>query len=254
MTRRIGSAAVAAVVLLSPGCGTATGGSSTSAAAEPVPSTTLRPAVVTTITTAVDPSTTATSAPSTTGAPTTTSPFVARSELEACLERAVFGDPADSPYVLPFPAGNRSTMFQGYCRDDTSHEGQLAYDFLMPIGSPVVAARSGVVKELKEDIADDAFTSALNYLLVEHDDGTVAFYAHLTKDGVLAEVGQRVEQGEQIARSGSSGRTGELLHFGVYRSYLPREGADLAVSFSNADGPLDARGGLRDGASYLATG
>jgi murein DD-endopeptidase MepM/ murein hydrolase activator NlpD len=145
-------------------------------------------------------------------------------------------------------------MFQGYCRDDTSHEGQLAYDFLMPIGSPVVAARSGVVKEVKEDVADDAFTSALNYVLVEHDDGTVAFYAHLTKDGVLPEVGRRVEQGEQIALSGSSGRTGELLHFGVYRAYPPREGTDLAVDFSNADGPLDERGGLRDGAYYRALG
>lgn len=211
------------------------------------PSTTVAPAA-----SAPSTITPTTAAPSTTRATTTTSAFVARSEHEACLERAVFGDPAGSPYVLPFPAGSGSTMFQGYCRDDTSHEGQLAYDFLMPIGSPVVAARSGVVKEVKEDVADDAFTSALNFVLVEHDDGTVAFYAHLTKDGVLPEVGQRVEQGEQIARSGSSGRTGELLHFGVYRSYPPREGADLAVSFSNADGPLDDRGGLRDGTYYRA--
>ncbi|MFH1330223.1 MAG: M23 family metallopeptidase [Actinomycetota bacterium] len=145
-------------------------------------------------------------------------------------------------------------MLQSYCTDDGRHETQLAYDFFMPLGSPVVAARAGVVREVVENVADDAHTSRLNYLLIAHEDGTVAFYAHLQQDGALVAVADEVVAGEPIALSGASRRThgSGVLHFGVYRSYPPREERDLPVSFSNAEGPLDARGGLRSGAFYRA--
>ena len=73
--------------------------------------------------------------------------MVAVSLKKRCLRRAEFGDAADSPYVLPYPPGDGYTVIQSYCHDDGSHENQLAYDFAMPLGSTVVASRSGVVIE-----------------------------------------------------------------------------------------------------------
>jgi len=219
------------------------------------PSTTAAASVATTVpsTTAVS-STTSTSEPATSLAPTTSDAGPDRRGNDACLARAVFGDPADSPYLLPFPAGEGYTVFQSYCHLESSHETQLAYDFWMPIGSQVTAARSGVVRDLREDVSDEAQTSLLNFVFIEHADGTAAFYAHLTQDGALVEMGQEVEAGELIALSGASGRTHYhgVLHFQVFRTWPPREEGDVAVNFSNTEGLPDDRGGLKEGAFYRA--
>jgi murein DD-endopeptidase MepM/ murein hydrolase activator NlpD len=213
------------------------------------PSTTTRAkpvAITTTSLSTTVPPTTTTAEPTT----TTTRP---RTDNERCLSRADFGDPAESPYVLPYPPGEGYTVIQSYCHHEGSHDGQLAYDFTMPLGSTVVAARSGVVVEVKEDVEDDANTRFLNYVLVKHDDATVAFYAHLQHDGALVEVGDEVASGEPIALSGATGRTGgPVLHLGVYFSYPPIEGRDQPIVFNNAEGPLDSRGGLKEGTFYRA--
>jgi len=143
-------------------------------------------------------------------------------------------------------------MFQGYCRDDTSHEEQPAYDFAMPIGSQVTAARAGIVRQARDDVSDTDFTREFNLLFIEHEDGSAAFYAHLMQDSISVAVGDEVEAGDPIALSGSSGRTGEILHFGVHTSYQSLEGTDIGVNFRNAEGLLDSRGGLRDGTFYRA--
>jgi len=222
-----------------------TAGSSTSHA----PSTTMaRRAPDTTIT----PSTT-TSTTTSTGAATPYVPDGVDPD-SPCLERAVFPDPSESPYLLPFTPGEWYPLTQSYCLSEGGHRSQLAYDFGMPIGRDVLAARAGVVKDLREDSPDDGRGHGEhNYVFVEHADGTVAFYAHLMRDGVLVEVGDRVEAGQVIALSGNSGMTGSPhLHFGVYRWWPPQEGLDVPVSFSNAAGRLDPLGGLIEGLVYEA--
>lgn len=164
----------------------------------------------------------------------------------ACMQRAVFGDPADSLYVLPFAAGERYRVSQAYCREIGGHRLQLAYDFDMPVGAEVLAARAGIVVDQRDDSPDDGVgVGEHNYLMIRHDDGTVAFYAHLMQDGLVATLGDHVEQGQVIAYSGNSGATsGPHLHFGVYRSWPPSEGYDVPVVFRNASGPFDLLGGL----------
>jgi murein DD-endopeptidase MepM/ murein hydrolase activator NlpD len=171
-----------------------------------------------------------------------------------CLERAGFGDPAESPYILPFREGEEYYVTQSYCFSMGGHADQLAYDFDMPVGRSVIASRAGTVRDLREDSPDDGEGyGEHNYVMVEHEDGTVAFYAHLRRDGVLVDVGDRVEAGRVIAISGNSGLTGGAhLHFGVYRDWPPHEGLDVPVNFRNAGGPLDARGGLLLHRHYLA--
>jgi murein DD-endopeptidase MepM/ murein hydrolase activator NlpD len=72
------------------------------------------------------------------------------------------------------------------------------------------------------------------------------------QNSVLPEVGDRVRRGEVIAQSGTSGGSLPVLHFGVYRTWPVQTGNDIAVNFRNADGPLDERGGLVQGAIYTA--
>ena len=228
-------------------CATALAACST--AADPAdsvpPQSTTTAAVVTTVTSTTPPSTTTTSS-----GPSTTAE---RTDHERCLERAEFGDPALSEYVLPYPPGEGWTILQSYCHDDGSHENQLAYDFAMPLGSTVVASRSGTVIEVVEHVPDDENSRHLNYILVRHTDNTVAFYAHLQHEGSLVEVDEVVTQSQEIGLSGATGRTGgPVLHFGVYFSYPPVEGRDLPVVFSNAEGDLDSNGGLREGSFYRA--
>lgn len=174
-----------------------------------------------------------------------------------CMERAVFRNPAESPYVLPYPVGKSYRLIQGYCYPYGGHRNQLAYDFGMPIGEDVVAARAGVVRKVRDDVADDGSESDAgrhNHILIQHDDGTVAFYAHLKQGGIAVKIGDRIAVGQRIAASGNSGNTkGEPhLHFGVYQSWPAVEGFDVAVNFRNARGPLTDSGGLLAGNVFEA--
>lgn len=174
-----------------------------------------------------------------------------------CLERAVFPDPATSRYVLPYPNGASYTLIQAYCYPNGGHRDQLAYDFQMPVGDPVTAARAGIVRRIRADLPDDGRqpeSGQHNHILIEHDDGTVAFYAHLQQGSLRVAVGDAVTRGQHIANSGNSGNTLGVphLHFGVYQDWPATEGFDLPVNFANAEGPLDARNGLKPASTYKA--
>ena len=172
----------------------------------------------------------------------------------SCLERAVFGDPAESEYMLPFPVGDRHLLTQSYCISSGGHSNQLAYDFKMGIGVDVLAARDGVVLDTKDSSPDNGEGSGEhNYVFIQHEDGTVAFYAHLKRDSVVVADGDTVTAGDRIAASGNSGLTGRPhLHFGVYQGWPPQEGHDVPVNFRNAHGPLDPRNGLMSERVYVA--
>ena len=81
-----------------------------------------------------------------------------------------------------------------------------------------------------------------NRLVLDHGDGTYAIYGHLSQGGARVDVGARVTQGEEIARSGSSGMvTTPHLHFMVFS--CPVEVADWRLfcasePVSFRDGPV----------------
>lgn len=168
-----------------------------------------------------------------------------------CLEHAVFGDPKESPYVLPYPVGSAYEVFQTYC-GPVSHgkDGQMSIDFLMPMGSEVVAARAGIVRRVVDGHED--FGRGFNVVYIEHEDGTSAFYGHLRQGSARVRVGDRVAAGQIIASSGASGTSLEHLHFGVAGSWPVRKPDDLPVNFRNCQGPLDERSGLRRNVVYRA--
>ena len=96
-----------------------------------------------------------------------------------------------------------------------------AIDFGADIGTPVVAARAGTVMEIENGFARNGHDARqdgerANYVRVLHDDGTMALYAHLDRDGVVARVGQRVRRGDALGLSGNTGYSnGPHLHFVV---------------------------------------
>ena len=82
-------------------------------------------------------------------------------------------------------------------------------DVAVYTGTPIKATRSGTV------IAPTGWYMGYGYaVIIQHDSGYVSLYGHLSK--ILVKKGQRVEQGEIIARSGSTGNsTGPHLHFEI---------------------------------------
>ncbi|WP_348256059.1 peptidoglycan DD-metalloendopeptidase family protein [Leptolyngbya sp. ST-U4] len=109
----------------------------------------------------------------------------------------------------------------------TSHTGraQYAYDFGVPIGTPVYAMRSGTVVGVVDVHPDTGGgyenRNNFNYVLIEHDGGYRSAYLHL-KQGfnsrIGLKVGDTVNAGQLIGYSGNSGwSTGPHLHVEVHK-------------------------------------
>lgn len=175
----------------------------------------------------------------------------------SCSERFSAMRSHEQDYVLPFPPGKKYVLSQTCCNPDGGHSNQLAYDFAVYLGDTVCCMRSGIVMEMREDQPDDGgeiTASNHNYIMIQHNDGTVAFYAHLMQNSILVETGSHVEQGEIIAQSGNSGNTLNFphLHVGLYESYPPVETYDLPIFFKNFEGLVDDHGRLIADSWYTA--
>jgi murein DD-endopeptidase MepM/ murein hydrolase activator NlpD len=155
-------------------------------------------------------------------------------------------------YMLPYASGQSFRVLQGF-GSRFSHTGteQFAVDFKMDEGTPVHAARGGVVARTvasnsrgcwKDDCAGYA-----NYIVILHDDETTGEYYHLQKDGVLVKVGDRVVAGQKIGLSGNTGHSAlPHLHFGVYRAIDQGQEQSVPFRFLSADGIVEQprRGGM----------
>lgn len=161
---------------------------------------------------------------------------------------ALPGDPSASPrdvaYLLPLRQG-ATRIEQGY-GGSFSHadpENRYAVDFAAAIGTPVQAARDGVVMQVESDFDNaglklEKYGGRANLIRILHDDGSMAVYAHLKTEGVLVRVGQRVRAGQQIGLSGNTGfTTGPHLHFAVQVNRGMRL-ESLPFKMASPEGPL----------------
>ena len=160
----------------------------------------------------------------------------------------------DYAYRLPYAADESYLVLQGY-GSQLSHKGSeyFTVDFKMREGTPVHAAREGIVV-LVEASHDHGCWAAdcaglANYVVVLHPDGTTGEYFHILKDGVLVEPGQHVVRGQLIALSGNTGySTTPHLHFGVYERGPSGVTHSIGIRFATRNGIVDAP---RPGARYL---
>jgi murein DD-endopeptidase MepM/ murein hydrolase activator NlpD len=121
-------------------------------------------------------------------------------------------------YELPFEKGSARKVEQGY-GGLFSHVHTAALDFGMPVGTPVYAAREGIVYDYKDNSDEGGLSSKYknkaNYIIIKHDDGSFGCYWHLQKNGVLVKSGH-VSKGQQIGLSGATGFVlRPHLHFSV---------------------------------------
>jgi murein DD-endopeptidase MepM/ murein hydrolase activator NlpD len=162
---------------------------------------------------------------------------------------------ASSPYQLPYPPGAAYFVTQGNCSSGGHHPGRVfkyGYDFIMDIGTPVHAARAGVVIGTEARFRDANRTPwEENYVFVRHDDGTVARYFHLTLGGVRVATGDRVVAGDLVGLSGDTGESSRPhLHFDVVPFFCEaRDCTTLPVTFHNT---RPHPNGLVAGETYIA--
>jgi len=160
-----------------------------------------------------------------------TLPDVVRDLVQHC-----FPEP-DAYYRLPWTNAESHGVGQGnntplnLTDPDPSHRlgssQAFAFDFTMPAGTLLRAARGGRVEWVRETHPDAIYDETQpenpttnhpwgNALRIRHQDGSTSWYFHLRMNRVRVQKGDVVQRGQPIARSGNSGRsTGPHLHFQV---------------------------------------
>lgn len=141
----------------------------------------------------------------------------------------------DAIYRLPFKDGLSFRIGQapgGPITTHTTPESQFAVDIPMPEGTPVLAARDGIVINTEANQTDGGkqpdMLSKANEVSIIHQDGTIATYAHLAHGGVYVYPGQRVTAGTEIGLAGSTGySSGPHLHFAVQQVTKTQDGFSM---------------------------
>lgn len=142
---------------------------------------------------------------------------------------------------LPYASGETRFVAQGY-NGTFSHADSFALDFYMAVGSNILATHSGVVT-----FVEDSNTGACgfncccpnNYIEVESgaDENNITIYSaylHIEQGGACVQVGQTVQQGDVIAKSGNVGfSTAPHLHF---ESIIRQNGETVTPVFSDVAG------------------
>jgi len=129
--------------------------------------------------------------------------------MERDLEDQIM--PAGSPVLSGFITSKFGYRKDPFKRKSSFHSG---VDFAGKVGSPIVAVADGLV------IAAESKSGYGKTVEIRHGNGLVTRYAHNQK--LLVKPGDLVEQGDTIAKLGSTGRsTGPHLHFEVLEDGEP---------------------------------
>jgi murein DD-endopeptidase MepM/ murein hydrolase activator NlpD len=104
-------------------------------------------------------------------------------------------------YIRPIVGGYKSQDLHGY----------NAVDLAASLGTPIRASAAGIVIASVTGGYNGGYG---NYAIISHSNGSQTLYAHTQKNFVS--VGDSVEQGQMIAKLGSTGRsTGPHIHFEI---------------------------------------
>jgi len=149
----------------------------------------------------------------------------------------------ETVYRLPYAKGESYRLSQGPF-GDFSHQQKVAYDFGLPEGSQICAARAGrvvrVIEHFTEGGVKESFKDRANLIFILHEDGSIAVYYHLIFEGSQVELGDQVEEGQVIALSGNTGYSqGPHLHFELYRPLDGKTMGTEPIRFLTAEGPTD---------------
>jgi murein DD-endopeptidase MepM/ murein hydrolase activator NlpD len=109
-------------------------------------------------------------------------------------------------WVHPMPGAQVTSCFGP--RWGTAHEGM---DYAKPAGTPILSVGAGTVVK-----SGEAWDGYGNSVFVDHGNGYLTHYAHMSKTAVS--YGQKVKTGQVLGYEGSTGdSTGPHLHFEVHK-------------------------------------
>ncbi|MBN8542512.1 MAG: peptidoglycan DD-metalloendopeptidase family protein [Deltaproteobacteria bacterium] len=151
----------------------------------------------------------------------------------------IYPSQESSPYRLPWKAGISRFVSQGN-RSFTSHRAEhlYAWDFVMPLGAEIVAARDGKVIKIEQSFSGVGLNS--NFIWIKHEDGQISNYGHIQKNGALVKEGDDVQSGQPIALNGMVGETSlPHVHFVVFNSDGTQS---IPISFNDVPGGVPHAG------------
>ena len=156
------------------------------------------------------------------------------------LKSGKFKEDSSYIYSLPFENNKKVFLIQAY-DSKMSHKGEFALDFKIKKKTKICAARDGVVIAAREDSDEGGLKPANmsdgNYISIQHEDGSVAHYWHLIKNGVLISVGDTITKGQVIGLTGNTGYSAfPHLHFEVVGNDGTGNYRQLATRFNTNKG------------------
>lgn len=130
-----------------------------------------------------------------------------KAEIEA-LDKANSNTISGGKGILQRPVSTGTITATMYYSNGSYHG---ALDYGVSIGTPVYSAANGVVIKTA-----NLTTSYGTYVVIQHANGLQTWYAHGTSGSICVSPGQTVSRGQQIMKSGNSGKSfGPHLHFEV---------------------------------------
>ncbi len=143
-------------------------------------------------------------------------------------------------YSAPFGGARPRRLIAGYGSPTHQEANEYAVDFGMPEGTPVLAARAGIVVHVQDGFRDGALTRELleraNLVAIAHVDGTLASYGHLFR-GIKVAEGDTVVTGQLLGYSGSTGFSGQPhLHFHVGKRLMGGDNRTIPIRLRGPDG------------------
>lgn len=183
--------------------------------------------------------------------------------LSLVLYGQVFTQTSDQYFTLPWYEGNSyTTCTQGNFGSYSHYSGtgaEYAFDFGLSMGANVVAARSGTIVMRRHDVPDGncpnggSCVSDVNYVIIDHGDGTYGQYYHLKQWSVPFYTYEKVVAGQTIGKCGKSGwATNPHLHFSVMNSAADHWEQSIQTRFKDVDDSNNMGGIPQEDAQYRA--
>ncbi len=125
------------------------------------------------------------------------------------------GSPSEAGYIFPVAGLNIYNINRRYY---PSYPGHTGVDININVrGRSVIAAKAGtVVISTAQRRADGSYRSYGEYVVIDHHDGTMTLYAHMSPNTRTVSKGDEVVQGQVLGIVGTTGNsTGLHLHFEV---------------------------------------
>lgn len=130
-------------------------------------------------------------------------------------KEVVAGSPSEAGYIFPVAGLNIYNINRRYY---PSYPGHTGVDININVkGRSVVAAKAGtVLVSDAQRYANGEYRSYGEYIIIDHHDGTMTLYGHMSPNSRTVSKGDYVEQGQVLGIVGTTGNsTGLHLHFEV---------------------------------------